>query len=71
MSYILREKSESNEDLFIATVNLLTSAANYQVETICSEFNNYKFTCSDTIFSLSGVYFHFFVNANFSHSDFQ
>ncbi|KAL5055383.1 hypothetical protein RYX36_036065 [Vicia faba] len=30
MSYILREKSESNEDLFVATVNLLTSAANYQ-----------------------------------------
>lgn len=30
MSYILKEKSELNEDLLVATVNLLTSAAHYQ-----------------------------------------
>ncbi|WJX51140.1 hypothetical protein P8452_37363 [Trifolium repens] len=30
MSYMLQEKLESNEDLFVATVNLLTSAAHYQ-----------------------------------------
>ncbi|CAK8576856.1 unnamed protein product [Lathyrus sativus] len=36
MSHILREKSESNEDLFVATVNLLTSAANYQPSFIVS-----------------------------------
>jgi hypothetical protein len=31
---MLQEKLESNEDLFVATVNLLTSAAHYQVEII-------------------------------------
>ncbi|XP_061362673.1 uncharacterized protein LOC133306382 isoform X2 [Gastrolobium bilobum] len=30
VSYILREQSISNEDLFVATVNLFTSAAHYQ-----------------------------------------
>jgi hypothetical protein len=34
MSYMLQEKLESNEDLFVATVNLLTSAAHYQVDNI-------------------------------------
>lgn len=34
MSYILKEKSELNEDLLVATVNLLTSAAHYQVKII-------------------------------------
>jgi hypothetical protein len=61
MSYMLQEKLESNEDLFVATVNLLTSAAHYQVEIIyivnliigISLFfwrRSYKFTCNDTIF---------------------
>jgi hypothetical protein len=61
MSYMLQEKLESNEDLFVATVNLLTSAAHYQVDNIyivnlvivISLFflrRSYKFTCNDTIF---------------------
>ncbi|RDY02949.1 hypothetical protein CR513_13529, partial [Mucuna pruriens] len=38
LSYILLEQSVSNEDLFVATVNLFTSAAHYQPSFIVSIF---------------------------------
>ncbi|TKY67768.1 Nucleoporin NUP188-like [Spatholobus suberectus] len=38
VSYILLEQSESNEDLFVATVNLFTSAAHYQPSFIVAIF---------------------------------
>ncbi|KAL9296251.1 hypothetical protein ACSQ67_022147 [Phaseolus vulgaris] len=38
LSYILLEQSESNEDLFVATVNLFTSAAHYQPSFIVTIF---------------------------------
>ncbi|KAL2983146.1 hypothetical protein AAZX31_12G023600 [Glycine max] len=38
VNYILLEQSESNEDLFVATVNLFTSAAHYQPSFIVAIF---------------------------------
>ncbi|KAG5118187.1 hypothetical protein JHK82_032607 [Glycine max] len=38
VNYILLEQSESNEDLFVATVNLFTSAAHYQPSFIIAIF---------------------------------